>query len=157
MVAPFISDLLHVSLRSGFLPLAGFSFQICVLQDCLNLVTFHVHCFYSYARRIFLSQTSGLKSLWRLFRGKKYNPLRDRVDTLPHPSVEQLFVGTVGFTILLFLYPTTLVFFVIFGVLESVTVLVNLILSGLVGAITNLGDTAFRLKGSTSTHACWVP
>ena len=60
-----------------------------VFQDTLNLITFHVHCFYAYARRIFVSQSSGLLSLWRLFRGKKYNPLRDRVDSSPN-NVDQV-------------------------------------------------------------------
>ena len=143
--------MIHAGISSGFLSALGFSFQVCVGQDSLNLVTFHIHCFYSYARRIFISQTSGICSLWRLFRGKKYNPLRDRVDTLPHPSVEQLFLGTLGFTILLFLYPTTLVFYVIFAILEYCTVAVNFILSGVVNAIKHIGDTVFQLKETDAT------
>jgi len=73
---------------------------VSIFQDSLNVITFHIHCFYAYARRLFLSQSHGLLSLWRLFRytllsfmtqalsnklsqfrGKKYNPLRDRVDS----------------------------------------------------------------------------
>ena len=57
-----------------------------------------------------MSQYKGLLALWRLFLGKKYNPLRDRVDSADN-NVEQLFLGTIIFTILLFLMPTTVTFF----------------------------------------------
>ena len=51
--------------------------------------------------------------------GKKYNPLRDRVDSADC-SVEQLFLGTVIFTILLFLFPTSLTFYCVFLGLKTV-------------------------------------
>jgi len=43
----------------------------------------HVFCFYAYARRLTLSQLTGCLALSRLFRGKKYNPLRDRSEGFP--------------------------------------------------------------------------
>ena len=102
----------------------GFCMQLAVLQDAFNLITFHIHCFYAYARRLFISQSRGLMSLWRLFRGKKYNPLRDRVDSSSN-SVDQLFLGTLAFTILLFLFPTTIMYFAVFKVLEFVLTVIN--------------------------------
>ena len=51
--------------------------------------------------------------------GKKYNPLRDRVDSADN-NVEQLFLGTIIFTILLFLMPTTVTFFSVFLALKLV-------------------------------------
>lgn len=106
----------------------GICFQVCVVRDTFNVATFHVHCFYAYARRIFLSQFCALRSLWRLFRGLKFNPLRRRVDSAFHdhdPGL-LLFVGTVAFTILLFLFPTILVYFAVFGALECLLAAVNL-------------------------------
>ena len=105
-----------------------------------NVITFHVHCFYAYARRIFVSQSSALMSLWRLFRGKKFNPLRNRVDSSPHENVEQLFVGTLAFTILLFLYPTTLVYYAVFAVLESCLTVTNFLINWLVVRITVMAE-----------------
>ena len=107
-------------------------------------------------RRLFLSQTSGLTSLWRLFRGKKWNPLRQRVDSMPH-AVEQLFVGTVGFTVLLFLYPTTLVFYVIFGSLEACTYCVHWLLGSMVTGVAGLGNAFFKLRETAvADHmSCW--
>ena len=66
-----------------------------------------------------MSQYKGLLALWRLFLGKKYNPLRDRVDSADN-NVEQLFLGTIIFTILLFLMPTTVTFFSVFLALKLV-------------------------------------
>ncbi|TRY68790.1 hypothetical protein TCAL_03064 [Tigriopus californicus] len=129
LATPLLSQAL--SRTMGVLSYLGLMLQISVAQDTFNLVTFHVHCFFTYARRLFLSQTHGLQSLWRLFRGKKYNPLRDRVDT-SHHDVDQLFVGTLAFTILLFLYPTTLVYFAVFKVLDLAIVALHWLASGLV-------------------------
>ncbi|XP_022110711.1 phosphatidylinositol N-acetylglucosaminyltransferase subunit Q-like [Acanthaster planci] len=63
--------------------------------------------------RIYRLQLTGLLALSRLFRGKKWNVLRKRVDTCNY-DVDQLFIGTLLFTILLFLFPTTLLFYVVF-------------------------------------------
>lgn len=76
-----------------------------------------------------------LQSLWRLFRGKKYNPLRKRVDTSVN-NVDQLFVGTLAFTVLLFLYPTTMVYFVVFKTLELAIGAVNIAISSIVRLVT---------------------
>ena len=60
----------------------------------------------------------GLQSLWRVFRGKKWNVLRKRVDTAIY-DVDQLFVGTLLFTILLFLLPTTAMYYVVFATVSN--------------------------------------
>ncbi|XP_049951238.1 phosphatidylinositol N-acetylglucosaminyltransferase subunit Q [Schistocerca serialis cubense] len=95
----------------------GLTFQICLLADLLDLVSFHVYCIYVYAARLYSVQLSGLVALWRLFLGRKWNPLRERVDSCKY-SNDQLFVGTLAFTILLFLLPTTLMYYVVFATLR---------------------------------------
>jgi len=124
---------------TGALRHMGLCAQLAVAQDAINLATFHVQCFYAYARRLHRSQLDGLTSLWRLFRGKKYNPLRRRVDSLEGANADRLFVGTLAFTVLLFLYPTTLTYFTVFKVLELAIAGVNATLSTAVGALATLG------------------
>ena len=69
--------------------------------------------------RLYRFQLTGLLALSRLFRGKKWNVLRKRVDTCNY-DVDQLFIGTLLFTILLFLFPTTTLFYAVFtGVREN--------------------------------------
>ena len=123
VTTPYVSYFLtHYCLE--LLSKMGLCMQLCVMQDAFNLITFHIHCFYAYARRLFVSQSKGIMSLWRLFRGKKYNPLRDRVDS-SSSNVDQLFLGTLAFTILLFLFPTTLMYFTVFKALEFVLTVIN--------------------------------
>ncbi len=59
-----------------------------------------------------------LASLWRLFRGKKWNVLRQRVDSASY-DVDQLFIGTLLFTVLLFLLPTTALYYIVFTGVSS--------------------------------------
>ena len=63
--------------------------------------------------RLYSLQVYGLASLWRLFRGKKWNVLRQRVDSASF-DIDQLFIGTLFFTILLFLLPTTALYYIVF-------------------------------------------
>lgn len=103
-----------------------------------------------------MSQSSALCSLWRLFRGKKFNPLRNRVDSSPHENVEQLFVGTLAFTILLFLYPTTLVYYAVFAVLESCLTITNFVVKYLVESVTSLAEENTNdLNGEDYFKGCW--
>ncbi|XP_074040886.1 phosphatidylinositol glycan anchor biosynthesis class Q isoform X2 [Leptinotarsa decemlineata] len=92
----------------------GLSFQISMISDLISITTFHVYCIYVYATRLFSLQLMGLRSLWKLFIGRKYNPLRNRVDSCQY-SQNQLFIGTLGFTILLFLLPTTTLYYTVFS------------------------------------------
>ncbi|KAJ1527835.1 hypothetical protein ONE63_007776 [Megalurothrips usitatus] len=104
----------------------GVTFQAAILSDLLALVSFHIYCIYVYAARVYYLQLSGLRALWRLFLGRKHNPLRERVDSCEY-SLDQLFVGTLAFTILLFLLPTTLMYYVVFTTMR----LILLCLSGI--------------------------
>lgn len=97
-----------------FLGQFGVTLQAAILSDILALVSFHAYCIYAFAARLYSIQLSGLTSLWRLFLGRKWNPLRDKVDSCQY-SAEQLFVGTLLFTILLFLLPTALIYYVVFS------------------------------------------
>ncbi|XP_046741201.1 phosphatidylinositol N-acetylglucosaminyltransferase subunit Q isoform X2 [Diprion similis] len=108
----------------------GATFQIAIIADLLALVSFHSYCIYVYAARLFNMQLRGLMALFHLFLGKKKNPLRERVDSCQYQA-DQLFVGTLLFTILLFLMPTTWVYYSVFTTLR-------LVLIGLGGFLTRL-------------------
>ncbi|XP_066596372.1 phosphatidylinositol N-acetylglucosaminyltransferase subunit Q-like isoform X2 [Prorops nasuta] len=108
----------------------GITFQISIAADLLSLISFHSYCIYVYAARLFSVQLRGLTALFRLFVGKKKNPLRQRIDTCEYQP-DQLFIGTLLFTILLFLMPTTWVYYTVFT-------LFRLILVGFSGFLTRL-------------------
>ena len=124
LVVPLLTP--RVSTLVSLLSVSSLSLQMSIICDIFLLLTLHIHCFYAYARRLAVSQWRGLVALWRLFLGKKYNPLRDRVDTAEN-TVGQLFLGTIIFTILLFLMPTTATFFCVFFSLKYLATSVNYI------------------------------
>ncbi|KAL3982132.1 N-acetylglucosaminyl transferase component (Gpi1) family protein [Acanthocheilonema viteae] len=101
----------------GFISLScffGLSVFFAALSDLLRLLTVHIYCFHIYAFKLATLSVMSIKSLWRLFRGRKYNPLRQRVDSVKLDT-RQLFIATLFFIILLFLLPTILVYFFTFS------------------------------------------
>ena len=97
---------------------------ICVYTVCLGLsvqiLSVNVaYISYSFLSRLYRLELYCLGSLWRLFRGKKWNVLRQRVDSAVYDA-DQLFVGTLLFTVLLFLLPTIGLYYVVFT-LVSIT------------------------------------
>ncbi|CAJ0576975.1 unnamed protein product, partial [Mesorhabditis spiculigera] len=98
---------------------AGISFAAALFADLVSIFSMHIVCFYIYALRLFLLTFTSLGSLWRAFRGQKYNPLRKRVDTA-HLDSRQLFLATLLFVVLLFLAPTVTVYCFVFSMLRWV-------------------------------------
>ncbi|XP_027897770.1 phosphatidylinositol N-acetylglucosaminyltransferase subunit Q [Xiphophorus couchianus] len=119
LMAPFIQGILWYGGLSACL---GLTFALSLLSDMVALFTFHIYCFYVYGARLYCLKIYGLSSLWRLFRGKKWNVLRQRVDSCSY-DLDQLFIGTLLFTILLFLLPTTALYYLVFTLLRLVVVL----------------------------------
>ncbi|PAV77714.1 hypothetical protein WR25_01131 [Diploscapter pachys] len=89
----------------------GLSTGFSIFYDLFSLLTLHIILMQ-------LMRTS-IASLWRIVRGKKWNPLRQRQDTIQLDSRQQ-FVSTVLFTISLFLLPTILVYFFVFRSLRLI-------------------------------------
>lgn len=114
----FYSDFIELylnyimTLMMIILPL-GLTVFLSVLHDFLKFLNLCLICFFIFTSRIILLQVSALKSLARLFMGTKWNPLKKRVDSCDY-GTNQLLMGTILFTILLFLLPTTGVYFLIF-------------------------------------------
>ncbi|KAM0324791.1 hypothetical protein ACHAQA_007757 [Verticillium albo-atrum] len=72
-----------------------------------------------WSARIFHWQLTILVSLFHLFRGKKQNILRNRIDSCDY-DLDQLLVGTILFTLLFFLLPTVVVFYLNFAVARMI-------------------------------------
>lgn len=134
LLKPVFSTILWCSSCVGVL---GLSAQICLLQDIISTTTLHIYCYYVYAARLYRLQVYVLSALWRLFRGKKWNVLRHRVDSASF-DVDQLFVGTLLFTIFLFLLPTTALYYTVFTLLRMVVLLFQGFLSTVVYIINHV-------------------
>lgn len=98
----------------GFFGLGGASLLLAMASDVLELATLHLYLLYTQFAWLHNQQVCLLASLWKLFRGKKLNVLRSRVDSNDY-DVAQLLLGTLLFTVVFFLFPTCLVYYVFFS------------------------------------------
>ena len=112
LILPYLPTVVYII---GFSAFAGASMPIAIFSDLLSLMTMHIYAFYVASARIFNWQLSIIISLFHLFRGKKRNVLRNRIDNCDY-DLDQLLLGTILFTLLFFLLPTVIVFYMTFAV-----------------------------------------
>lgn len=111
----------HIIWFVGFSSFAGASMPIAMFSDLLSILTVHIYSFYLASARIYHWQLAILISLFHLFRGKKHNVLRNRIDSCDY-DLDQLLVGTIVFCLLLFLLPTVVVFYLNFAIARMVII-----------------------------------
>lgn len=111
VVLPYLPTIIYFI---GFSSFAGASMPIAIFSDILSLLTLHIHSFYIASARIFNWQLTIIYSLFQLFRGKKRNVLRHRIDSCDY-DLDQLLLGTILFTVLFFLLPTVAVFYLTYA------------------------------------------
>ncbi|XP_053203564.1 phosphatidylinositol N-acetylglucosaminyltransferase subunit Q-like [Panonychus citri] len=131
LIRPFLSLVLDLL---GLISFFGITFVLSFFSDLISLASIHIYCFYGYAARLYCFQLSGLISLWRLFRGKKWNNLKHRVDSYSYGH-DQLFIGTVCFTILIFLLPTILLYYIVFLFLRLISIISQFFIKLVIGII----------------------
>lgn len=96
------------------LALGGITLALAAAADILELATVHVYALYTQFAWLHTRQVSVLSSLYHLFRGKKHNLLRERIDSHEY-SIPQLLLGTLLFAVVFFLFPTIAVFYAFFS------------------------------------------
>uniref|UniRef100_A0A060T945 ARAD1D08624p n=1 Tax=Blastobotrys adeninivorans TaxID=409370 RepID=A0A060T945_BLAAD len=107
----------------GYSSFVGATYLLALVTDLLSILTLHVYWFYVASAKIYNWQLTALQSLFHIFRGKKRNLLRKRIDSTNY-DLDQLLVGTVLFIVLIFLLPTVVVFYLSFAFSRLVSVLV---------------------------------
>ncbi|GMF09914.1 unnamed protein product [Phytophthora lilii] len=118
------------NLGRWFLQMCGYmgvTLQLTLLADLVSLATWHSHWVFLYFAKLNRLQFGLFSSLSKLFLGKKINVLRHRVDSCEY-DVGQLLLGTLLFTVLVFLVTTNLVFYVFFAGVRGGIVLISLLL-----------------------------
>lgn len=121
-LVPNLSTVFYIlALSSTF----GATLSIAIFSDFLSIITFHIYCFYFASARIFNWQLDILTSLFHLFCGQKKNILRNRIDSNDY-DLDQLLLGTLLFTVLIFLLPTVFAFYLTFTITRlSILVIVG--------------------------------
>ena len=95
----------------------GFTVQLVFAMDVVRLLTLHIAVLHRLLSVFHQLQIRLLYSLWLLFRGKKKNTLRKRVDTGQFDS-DQFLMGILLFAIVLFFFPSFAVYFYLFALAQ---------------------------------------
>ncbi|KAF5359237.1 hypothetical protein D9756_003157 [Leucocoprinus leucothites] len=112
-VAPYTASIIYaLGIMSTF---GGMSLVVSALMDLVAISTVHIYACYSLTGLVYHRMLKTAGSLFNLFRGKRYNVLRNRVDTWEY-DMDQLLFGTILFTLLAFLFPTVLVYYALFAI-----------------------------------------
>ncbi|KAH7096118.1 Gpi1-domain-containing protein, partial [Auriculariales sp. MPI-PUGE-AT-0066] len=101
----------------GILGCLSMSFLLAMCTDLFTLLTVNVSISYRLMAAVQRFQWSALYHLFTLFRGKRRNFLRRRIDSWEY-EIDQLILGTVLFTLVVFLLPTVLVYYAFFTCLR---------------------------------------
>ncbi|KFK34938.1 hypothetical protein AALP_AA5G213500 [Arabis alpina] len=96
----------------------GATISAAFVIDVITFATLHITALHWAITLVYSHQIQALAALWRLFRGRKLNPLRQRLDSYGY-TVKQHVVGSLMFTPLLLLLPTTSVFYIFFTITST--------------------------------------
>jgi phosphatidylinositol glycan class Q protein len=118
---------------------------IALFSDLLSILTLHIYSFYMASARIFNWQYTILLSLFQLFRGKKHNVLRKRIDSCDY-DLDQLLLGTILFTLLFFLLPTVVVFYLTFACARMAIISLKAILDTQLACLNHFPLFALMLR-----------
>ncbi|KAK4684624.1 phosphatidylinositol N-acetylglucosaminyltransferase subunit Q, partial [Tremellales sp. Uapishka_1] len=102
----------------AFSSLGGATLFLSLLQDLLSLLTLNIDLSYRLTATVCKFQLDNLSGLFNLFRGKRWNVLRSRTDSYDY-DLDQLFLGTLLFTVSAFLFPTVLTYAALFFLLRN--------------------------------------
>lgn len=139
-----LSQLIYlIGMATRFL---GLSMMLCIVVDVLNLVTFYLNVFYLIQWRMYAFFCSSLTSLFYLFRGKKRNPLRKMRTDYATYDLDQLLLGTIFFTILLFLWLTVATYYALFSLIRLFNVSMIAVLQTALAVINHLPLFALMLR-----------
>ncbi len=113
-VEPILAQLVNFG---GLLGTFGCSFLVAYFNDLISLAVLHIYLFFTVSARLYHWTLTTMIALFYLFQGKKRNVLLQRID-LNNYTLDQLILGTLIFTLLIFLFPTVLVYFALFAMVR---------------------------------------
>ncbi|KAK9894009.1 Gpi1-domain-containing protein [Cystobasidium minutum MCA 4210] len=123
----------------------GATMFLAMCSDFLSLSTLHLYIFYSMATTVFSFHTSAMGSLFNIFRGKKRNVIRNRIEPSEY-TLDQLLVGAVLFTLAAFLLPTVLAYYLAFAVSRCAVIALHAGLEAMLAFLNHFPLFAMMLR-----------
>lgn len=127
ITSEYIDVAMRVAVILAILSFAGVSVLLSAVIDFSSFAFFHIFFVYAGVTRLWHLTVRVIFTFTLLFRGKKYNILKLRVDGHEF-DIEQLILGTVFLSLVVFMLPTVFVFYLSFLLLWLAVLLLQLIL-----------------------------
>ncbi|KAJ3008981.1 phosphatidylinositol N-acetylglucosaminyltransferase subunit gpi1 [Thoreauomyces humboldtii] len=140
-----LPNLATVIYTTGVAGACGISMTVSLYADLVSLVTLHLHLCYVVASKLYFWQVRAIVALFTLFRGKKHNAEKNRIDSVEY-TLDQLLLGTILFTLLVFLFPTVAVYYVLFSIIRLSIVLVQAVLEIVLAVVNHFPLFAITLR-----------
>lgn len=128
-IAPYVGACLAVG------RVLGVSLVLSVQLDVLAVLGVHLRVMHAVLRPVYVFFARAAGSLFDMFRGKTRNPLHHGRLDAAHYEVDQLFLGTILFTLLLFLFPTVALFYATCAAAHGAVVCMRAALAAAVGVL----------------------
>jgi phosphatidylinositol glycan class Q protein len=135
---------------------AGLSLLLSALIDFSSIAFFHIFFVYAGLTRLWNLTVRIIFTFTQLFRGKKYNILKLRVDGHEF-DIEQLILGTVFLSVVVFLLPTVMVCYLSFMLLWMGVLLLQLLLRAGVSVFSFFPVYLYWKSGSIPSKNAVVP
>lgn len=84
-----------------------------MIADILDFCSLHIYYIYLLVGKVYYVLLMVISSLFRLFRGVKKNTLKNRIDSGEF-GVDEVLLGALIFTAIIFLYPTIAMYYLCF-------------------------------------------
>lgn len=127
ITSEYIDMEMRIAVVLSILSLTGISVLLSALIDFSSIAFFHIFFVYAGVTRLWNLTVKVIFTFTHLFRGKKYNILKLRVDGHEF-DIEQLILGTVFLSLVVFMLPTVFVFYLSFLLLWLGVLLLQLLL-----------------------------
>lgn len=135
----------YILWTTNFVASLGLSASIALLHDFMYFFNMHIYWLYSGMTRLYNVQLKFVFSLWLLFRGKKKNVLKNRIDSCRY-DVDQLLFGTLLFTAFILLLPTMLMYYIYFVTVMLLVLVLRAVFELLINILFNFPVYAFILN-----------
>ncbi len=105
----------------------GFSILMAIVHDYLFLASFHIFILYTGFSAIYKFILQMASTLFRVFKGKKYNVLRKRDDQNEF-QIQELYLGVLLISLIIFLTPTIAMYYYMCFIYIIVNILIDQII-----------------------------
>lgn len=134
-----------INWNSNIMSFIGATFGLSLIVDFLSLCSLHIFLFYHIINKLYAWQVNAMTNLYYLFRGKKRNKLRNRID-FNHFELDQLLMGMLLFIIMVYLTPTILAFYISYTCLRILLIYVEISFEAVITLINHFPLFALLLR-----------